>query len=254
MNDHYLSEEEVLSIVKGNTYTVDMDMRLRSRCMSTSNYPESAYPAVSLPGGDLGDLAILYASADYYGFSVDYDAALSSLVELIDGDKNLTFSQAQFDIYGISNYYYYIFKNYENFELSRESREKLSEHFEKFSGRTVAGLSTSSQKASAAIFFTSSEGLSSTYKVKKREGVSEGHLYVLHKSFVDERHKLWVEKLLRKGVVELYEGLDAEYLYEVLSEMTDRHMLETLRNFDLQVPIFGISEVTPGNFQINTYQ
>ncbi|MFN4212503.1 MAG: hypothetical protein ACK4FL_00890 [Microgenomates group bacterium] len=52
---------------------------------------EEPLPALAIPGGDLGELALILATGNAFGFAVDGGRAFESLVEVVGGEENFHF-------------------------------------------------------------------------------------------------------------------------------------------------------------------
>jgi len=58
---------------------------------------------------------------------------------------------------------------------------------------------------------------------------------------IDGRHRALSKNLIKNSNVKLYGDLTDEYLYEVLSEMSDTHLFETIKQIDSFLPIYSVS-------------
>ena len=77
------------------------------------------------------------------------------------------------------------------------------------------------------------------FSIETPEGRKDIHILIYHKTFADKRRKAYSSLLFKEKILKLYEGLDEEYLYEVLSETMDNHLYITTNHIDPTLPIFS---------------
>ncbi len=234
----YLSKDQVYEIVKENQYSI-CEPKLLGRCFLGEFKNTSDLPALSLPGGDLGELAILLSTAQNYGFEIDLNKAADELFQLTGGNKHLISESAKNEL-KTCPYFRHIFEDAASYNLDPASLESLLKILKSFVPEFEIPAQRRYIHEHAFLIFESSQGLYPQYSFETMEGSLESRILVLHKTLVDERHKLLAQKLIDNKCVQLYDNLDCDYLYEVLSETTEVHMYETVRFIDPKLPIYSV--------------
>lgn len=248
-----LNLAEIYEVVRLNRYTIQPDKKYISRDFCGDYEPDPNLPALSLPGGDIGQLAVLFTTANAYGFEVDVEKAIKILLDIIGGKDNFSF-------------HYTLSKDIEVFTLQCPYIKTLRENPEDFSltPEYIALLENQTQNIlpSDKSFFTKEQGVEEgailivkgNYGIYPRfsfvtdDGVVTGNVYIYHQTLINERHKLFAHMLVEQNAVTLYEGCDEEYLYEVLSETADNHLFNSLQHFAANLPLFTVSFKSDGTF------
>ena len=89
MQTIYLSREHVADLVQANKYKIDHSLQFISRCID-DRYHNIDHPAsLALPGADPGELALILATGNTYGFEVDKAKVFKALDTVVGGTKNL---------------------------------------------------------------------------------------------------------------------------------------------------------------------
>ena len=97
MNVRILDQEQLHTFVLESTYEVLPEAMYRARCLDGYYEPSELLPAIAFPGGDLGNLASLYASAQAYGFEMDTGKTEDVLLEKIGGIQHFSCYDASND-------------------------------------------------------------------------------------------------------------------------------------------------------------
>src|SRR5947208_2747614 len=89
MDKMILTPSQVHELVSANTYKVNESQKFMARCVD-GRYPnDKDLPALAIAGAAAGELAILAASANEYGFEVDLSKALDELANIVGGIQNI---------------------------------------------------------------------------------------------------------------------------------------------------------------------
>ncbi|MDO8610766.1 MAG: hypothetical protein Q7R95_09550 [bacterium] len=90
MNKLILSKTQAQEFVLENKYPVAKEIRLLSRCIDCRYVNDENLPALAFPGADVGELALLFATANDFGLEMDIKKAIATFIEVIGGVKNLS--------------------------------------------------------------------------------------------------------------------------------------------------------------------
>lgn len=246
-----LQKNQIQELVFQNSYQVEKNREFLARdiggqCEENVKPSESegkkASPALTFPGADAGELALLLAASNVFGFEADLEKSLVGLVKLIGGEKNFNFD------FESSLHLQQILLDPQSYNLEKEQTDKLFKLLKipinKPSDRNII------QTEGALLQIEGDYGVLPNFFLKTQAGETRVSAFVFHESLANKRHKVWAEKLVEGGGVKLYPGCDAEYLYEVLSDMTDDHLFETLRRVGKELPIYLVKFDNNGAFSI----
>lgn len=86
-----LNKDQVFGLVASNKYPPSEKTKFLSRCIDGRYQNEKGLPALATPGGDLGELALILATAQAFGFEIDEERALRVLIEVVGGEENFHF-------------------------------------------------------------------------------------------------------------------------------------------------------------------
>lgn len=248
MVNGYLSKEQVYEIVSENQYSFP-EFKFRGRCFSGEFKNSFHLPALALPGGDLGELAILLSTAVSYGFEININKAAEELFQLTGGNEHLSSSIAKSELSSCA-YFKHLFSNTASYNLNEESLEIFYKQVKHFLPDFQVPKDRSYTHEHAVLILEASQGLYPQYTLETYEGSFESRILVFHKTLVDLRHKELSRKLVEKKIVTLYDDLDADYLYEVLSETAETHLYETIRFIDPKLPIYSVTIDAEGDISV----
>jgi hypothetical protein len=95
-------------------------------------------------------------------------------------------------------------------------------------------------------------GIYPRFIIETEEGKKEVSTFVYQKTLVDERHRILAKKLIEDKAVKLFDNLDEEYLYEVLSEEGEIHLLETVNRLASDLPLYEVIFDDSGRFSLKS--
>lgn len=252
VHNMYLTIDQVEQILSENLYEIE-DTVLKSRPFSGFYDNKPSLPPLSLPGGDLGQLAMLYSAAFTYGFEVDFDKAGSLLIELVGGKNALTYKDGMSHTLEAYRYLSFLNKAPESYNMDEIGKSDFFTQVEKMGIHIPDIADGKLQNENAYVILHGELGLYPTYDIKQDSGYRTAHLLIFQQTLANRRLKRYVELLLEKSVIKLYEGLDADYLYEVLAETQDVHIYETLARIDKKMPVFSASLLPSGKIHLEQY-
>ena len=252
----YLDAHHIEELVRRNCYDLDPNSLQESRCICGIYENSSNLPALAIPGGDLGEIAIALASAYSFGFEISYKGLQDSLKEII-GNKNRIKSILNYghDPY-LCPYLRALNKYPQQYGFGDEAKEQFNELIRDFgiSKDRLIIEPFKSKNEQALIILQGSKGIYPRYVFETDYGRWESSVLIYQKTLVNLRHKALSKKLVEKRDVKLFKGLDEEYLYEVISEMTDTHLFETLQHIDSALPIYSVTVPENNDIDIKKLQ
>ncbi len=250
-----LSKEQVTDLISANKYPVKDEARFLSRCVDGRYNNSKNLPPLAIPGSDAGQLSLIFATANTYGFEVDKEKVFGVVVDVVGGIKNFNFHSdhhGDLDIpasgcghikqqtlnpkaYGLEDDQMEFIKK----TLLAAKKKGANETILEGDHQEGAVLQIHGQFSVYPRFLTEAE-----------VGKVQAQAFIFHSSLVDERNKLIAKKLIDHNAVKFLSGGGEEYLYEALSEVTENHLFETLKRLAVGLPIFAVSFETDGSFEI----
>jgi len=263
-----LSKDQVAEIVQANKYQVDDKSSFISRCID-GRYPTSSsltrlrgagpendnLPPLALAGADLGELALIKAAGNTYGFEVDLKKTYQVLVELLGGIDNF---QMHTDGHGDPTiaaagcgHLKQMKLDPGAYHLTDEDILTLSEIAEDAKKKGATEVKLEGDHIEGAVLqVTGNYSVKTRYFLENNNGTREVEVFVFHETFVSKRHKELAKRLIEKKAVILVNGLDAEYLSEMLSEATEDHLMETAKRLAKGLPIYLATFAEDGGFDL----
>lgn len=248
-----LSETQIRDFIEANKYKVDEATEFISRCID-GRYPNGeGLPALATPGADVGTIAALFATANTFGFQIDLQKTWDILVEIVGGVKNLRFHTDDHAEKGIlmggCGHMKSIINTPDEFGLTPEQADFIVKHAEvaKANGAQEVVLRGEHQEGAVVLV----KGPYGIYPQSNDEaGKRNIQIFEFHQGLVDKRNRALSKKLIDAKAVQLFEGQDEEYLYEVLSSTTEDHLLLIAGKLAKELPIYAVSFDEKGNFTL----
>lgn len=248
-----LSKDQLVSILFDNTYEVENP--LMSRCIDGRYDNSPSLPALAIQGADAGELALVFSTANMCGFSLNKEKALHALIDTVGGIQNIQFhtdSHAEKGlILGGCGHIKQASLDLQSYNLTEEQMEFIKTQFKELkkqgAGETVL---QGDHGESAVVFIKGYFGILPRFKLGREEGGREGQLFVFHNTFVDARHHILAKKLIASKAFELEGGLEEEYVYSVLSDACENHLMETVRRLASGLPIYEVLFDKEGKFEV----
>lgn len=255
MQTIYLSREYMADLVQANKYKIDHSLQFISRCID-DRYHNIDHPAsLALPGADPGELALILATGNSYGFEVDKAKVFKTLVTVVGGVKNL---QMHTDLYNEDKD---AFKGCghmsqletipETYSLTREDVEFILSSFKLAKSRHANEVVLEGQhKKNAVVIVKGDYGILPRHYLEVNGQKLLVEVFEYHQSLVDKRHRVLAQELIKNGGVELIAGQDEESLYEAFGDIGENHLMETLRSLAKGMPIYEVKFDEEGGFKV----
>ena len=269
-----LNSSQIQLLVKENSYKVDEKNRFLSRCIDgryenklevkssafakatadkQKSEVEENLPALSIPGADLGELALIIACANDFGFGVDQEKIFQTLVEVVGGLKKFSYHTDSHHG-GLAlgcGHFSQILKDFVSYNLQKRDIKFLEEKLKFLQRNSVLPVILEGNHDEGAILIVKGNfGVYPRFVIETEEGKKEVSIFVYHQTLVDERHRLLVKRLIDNKAIKLFDGLDQEYLYEVLSQEAENHLLETVKRLAKDLPVYDVVFKDNGSFKV----
>ena len=270
-----LSAELVRELIAKNRYKVDEKIKFLSRCID-GRYPTSSrlaglrgasqntqLPALAFPGGDVGELALIFATANSYGFEVDGEKAYKILIETIGGEKNFGIHSDHHAVpagrQGDANksasgcgHWKQINLDPQAYNIEKDQIDFIQKKLDDLKkNKKIKEIILEGEHLEGAVLLVKgSWGILPRYKIETDGGSQETQVFIYHQSLVDARHQVLASAWFKRKAVKLYNGCNKDYLYEALSEMAEYHLMETVRRLAKGLPIYTINFEDDGEFEI----
>ncbi|MBI3620120.1 hypothetical protein HY214_03195 [Candidatus Roizmanbacteria bacterium] len=246
-----LSKDQVYELVEANKYPVRKENRFISRCIDGRYQGSSDLPPLALAGADAGELALILATGNAYGFSVDAGRAYQALVDVVGGVKNF---QMDTDRHGDPKiaasgcgHIRQIRLDPRAYYLQHDQTEFLKKILNSTKKKGAEETVLSGERGEGAMVMIKGEyALKTRYSFTEKGG--EVQIFVHHDTLVNERHRALAKKLIENEAAGLFAGQSEEYLYEAMSEIGENQLLETVKRLAIGLPIYLVEFEVNGNF------
>jgi len=255
MQTIYLSHEQVADLVQENKYKIDHSLQFISRCID-DRYHNRDHPAsLAIPGADPGELALIIAIGNSYGFEVDKEKAFKTLTTVVGGVKNLqmhTDSQnEEKDALKGCGHMSQLETVPEAYSLTLKDVEFVLSSFQMAKSRHAHQVVLEGQhKKNAVVIVKGDYGILPRHYLEMNGRKLLVEVFEYHQTLVDKRHRTLTKELIKNGSVKLIEGQDEESLYEAFGDIGENHLMETLRSLAKDMPIYEVKFDEGGGFKV----
>ena len=261
MDKIILNKVQISQLILDNRYPVAGDIFF-SRCID-GRYEKKLkveddilLPALATPGGDLGELALILATGNAFGFEVDINKVFATLSQILGGEENFHFHTDDHGDLKIPasgcGHWRQIQSDPKSYNLQSSDIKSLSLILNAVALKMRKPIVLHGDHREGAILMIKGDwGVYPQYYFKTEEKEILVQVFVYHQTLVNKRHRLLAKKLIENQAVKLYPGCDEEYLYEVISEEGENHFFETLNNLAKGLPIFKVEFEKNGGFKID---
>ncbi len=251
MQKFLLSKEHILDLVRENRYRPVDDVS--SRCIDGRYEKSDSLPGLAYPGADAGQLLMILSSARSYGFDVDFGKAYTTLLETVGGETKLGFHTDTHHegVLAGCGHIGQALLNPKEYHVEAGDVTRVVDAFRNASATGAhEAVLQGEHNEGAAVIVRGDYSIYPKYTLMHEGHPKEVSVFVLSQTLIDKRHRVLAGKLLANQAVTLQEGLDGEYLYEVFSEVTETHFLETAKRLAKGLPIYEVVFDEGGTFDI----
>lgn len=250
-----LSLEEVRDLVSVNKYKVQSSRKFLSRCIDGRYQNEENLAAQAYPGADLGELAMILSTSRSFGFEIDREKVFKSLVKVLGGEKNFALHS---DHHGDKNkiasgcgHFKQMNLDPQAYKLENDDLDFIAEKLGVVVKKGAKEVILEGDHIEGAILLVKGGwGVLPRFVLDTDQGRKEVEVFVFHQSLTDEKHRELAGELIDSKAVKFKLGEDAEYLYQVMSEVTENHLMETAKRLAPDLPVFMVEFDKEGNFEI----
>ena len=255
MNRPTLSKKQINDLVYDNKYKIDQSKKFLSHCIDGCYANEETLNPLSIAGADAGQLAILYATANVYAFEIDEKKALDTFLEIIGGPKNFFLhstveANSSLPAAGCAHMIH-VRSDSKAYSLEKEQLDILDTQLSSLQKKGAQQSVIQADSQEAAVLQVQGEwGVYPQVHISTAQGTMPIQIYVFQKTLTDQRHRELAKKLIENKAVKLFDNLDAEYLYEVMSSVAEDHILETTTRLAKNLPIYEVIFKNDGSFVV----
>ena len=251
-----LNKDQIQDLVWKNRYKIENRQKFLSRCVDGRYLKDNNLPPLAFPGADAGELALIFAAANTYGFEIDEEKVFASLLEVVGGVKNINFPSVHHGDPKIPasgcGHIKQMTQDPKAYNLEEKHLLLLRQLLDRIKKQGASEIMLEGEHLEAAVLQI--KGNYSLYPagclVETNAGKTTVQVFVYHSDLTNQRHRKFALTLIEKKAVKLFPGCDEEYLYEALSEVSESHLFETLKRLASGLPIFQVSFDSDGSFTI----
>lgn len=255
MKKNILSRSQIDEFVRDCKYKVEENEKFLSRCIDGRYKNESNLAPLAIPGADAGELALIFATANIYGFELDPEKVFISLIEVIGDIKNLNFHtdshQDSKDPASGCGHMTQIRLDPKIYNLEKDQLVLIDSFLKKAKKLGAKEIVLEGEHLEGAVLQISGDYSvypRNVFGTKLRE--VEMQVFVYQSSLVDKRHRALAKSLLKNDAVKLFNGCDEEYLYQVISGTTEEHLMLTVKSLAKGKPIYAVNFIGNEEFEI----
>jgi len=262
MNKIILDKNQVDCLVRENRYKVSEKTKFLSRCID-GRYPTSLklrgvnqnLSPLAIPGADVGELAVIFAAGNNFGFEIDAEKAFQSLVKIIGGVKNFQLhSDHHADkniIAGGCGHWKQINLDPEAYSIKKDQIDFIAKKLIEVKRAGAKEIILEGEHLEGAVVLVvGNYSIFSRCFIETNKQEAPAEVFVYHKTLVNERHRVLASTLLKNKAVKLYEKQDEDYLYHAFCEIADSHLFETAKRLAKGLPIYQINFDNNDNFSL----
>ncbi len=247
--------DQIQELVAKNKYKVNENNKFLSRCIDGRYLTSNNLPPLATPGADAGELALVLATGNVYGFTVDVGKSFDLLTELVGGIKNINFHTDEHGdkkiVLSGCGHIKQMRLDPEAYNLEENQLKGLTKILTKAGKKGAKETVLQGEHLEAAIIqIKGNYSIYPRFLLETDEEKNEVEVFVYQSTLVDKRHRELAKKLIENKAVELFPGCDEEYLFEILSETTENHLIETAKRLAKGLPVYEINFSDDGSFTI----
>lgn len=284
MTKRKLTFVEVEELVRENRYRVGERDWFLSRCIdgryesklkvkSQKSKIEPQLEPLAKPGSDIGDLLTIFAARREYGLEIENEKIFKAVLKTVGGWKNFRFHTDNHSLNSnnqiskpkqtpISNYQFLISNSFlgcghfkqaskepEAYGLVSEEIEMINDFLKKAIKKGARCTILKGEHLEGAVFIVKSTSWSLLPQlIKKETEIELTEIFIYQKTLDDRRRKILAKNLLSD--VKAPFSFDEEYLYQILSQVADDQLLETINRLAKDLPVFEVVIDEEGMFEI----
>ncbi len=255
MNKIILNKEQVENLVRENRYKVTDENKFLSRCIDGRYENAKNLPPLAIAGADVGELAVIFAAGNNFGFEIDAEKAFDSLIEVVGGIANF---QLHSDHHADKNtaaggcgHWKQMNLDPEAYSIKKDQLNFIAKKLEEVKKAGSKEVILEGEHLEGAVL-----QVKGNWSVMPRFILNEAgrdkltEVFVYQVNLVNERHRALAGALLKKGAIKFANGESEENLYNALSEIVEAHLFETAKRLAQGLTIFQVEFNHEGDFEI----
>lgn len=250
MNKIILTLENIQELVSKNKYKVDPKKKFLSRCIDGRYENSEDLPALAFPGADIGELVLIFATANSYGFEINKERVLNSFLKVVGGKENFRFhtdSHADPKIpAGGCGHWQQVNLEPKAYNLEQSQIDFITKNLNIGKSITLHG----QHMEGAILIIKGNYSVYPQHNLETDQGKKMVEVFVYHQSLVDGRHREIAKELIKDGAVEFKNGEDEEWLYNAFSDVAENHLMETAKRLAKRLPIYFVVFNDDENFKV----
>jgi hypothetical protein len=252
MQKFILSKDHLYELITENRYAVKDTVK--SRCIDGRYAAKENLPALAYPGADAGLFLTILSSGHEYGFDVDLMKSWETLVSSVGGEQALSFhtdTHSKDTLFGGCGHVREAFSHPSDYDLGLDAEQIVHSLFRKALDKgAVETVLAGEHDEGAVVLVRGNYGIYPRFTLMDQGHPKQVSIFVFHQTLVDARHRQLASMLIENKAVDLPDGCDDEYLYEVFSEVSENHLLETTKRLGKGLPIYEVLFDEGGTFEI----
>jgi len=255
MNKIILTKQHVFQFVGESKYKVSSTLKFNSRCIDGRYTNSENLPALAVPGADAGELGIIFATANSYGFEVDMKKVWDSLIELVGGEANLQFHTDSHAESGVAlagcGHIKQILMDSKAYDLTDVQVQFIKNQFLRVKNSGVSEIELYGDHQEGAVLMISGNwGVYPQGVVKTDLGNRNVQVFVYHQTLVDARHRALSKQLIQNKTIRLPDKCDEDHVFHTLSDVCENHLLETSKRLAKGLPIYSVVFKEDGEYKV----
>lgn len=250
MNKIILTQDNIREIVADNKYKVEEKTKYISRCIDGRYENSKDLPVLAFPGADVGELALILATANSYGFEINVEKTFKSLVKVVGGENNF---RLHTDSHGDKNIRASGCGHWKQINLDPKAYNLNEDQIKLIQDKLTIGQSVTlngEHLEGAVLIVKGDYGILPQLSLYTDQGKKQVQVFVYHQTLVDERHRLLAKELIKNKAVIFKNGEDEDWLYNALSDTAENHLMETAKRLAKGLPIYSVVFKEDGSFKI----
>jgi hypothetical protein len=246
MNDQktFLTPEQVEVFVNTNKYEINQSQWYLSRCIDGRYESEAGLEPLAKPGADIGDLMMMLAANTQYALNLTPEIMLDVLINTVGGKEN-------FRIHTDCHNHHHEDKkekclgcghlkqatlDKDAYGLEKEDIDFIFEALHQLKSNGAKNNVLEGDHLEKAVIILKSQNYSIYPKIKKETGNIK--CFVYSKTLDDKRRRLLAQNLLPH--IKSDRDINEEYLYEILTTVSDQQLFETVSRLAPEHPIYNV--------------
>lgn len=207
------------------------------------------------PGADIGDLMIVFAANREYGLEIKKEKIFKAVLETVGGFENFRFHTDDHNLNSKSEilnsflgcgHFKQAYQDSAAYSLSKEEIKAINKFLTEAKKKGAKGEVLQGEHLEGAVLIVKGDHWSIAPQLMLNNEVIEAFIY--QKTLDDKRRRILAKHLL--PYVKAPFSVDEEYLYQIMSQVADNQLLETVSRLAKDLPVYEVAFEEDGGFEI----